>query len=92
MVGNVLMNEYRQPAVPHAREIQVIFLLYLRQFVCKSISLVSSYSHFEKNLAWAVVEAHQVEWSLPTPDVCSSSPVIGKFYIGILSTKLKRQK
>jgi hypothetical protein len=33
----LLMNEYRQPAVPHAREIQVIFLFYLRQFVCKSI-------------------------------------------------------
>ena len=31
--------------------------------------------------SWAVVVAQSVEQSLPTPEVCGSNPVIGKFYI-----------
>ena len=40
-----------------------------------------------------MVVAQLVEWSLPTPKVCGSNPVIGKIYIEhLLSTRLKRQK
>ena len=31
--------------------------------------------------SWAVVVAQLVEWSLPTPEICSSNPVIRKFYL-----------
>ena len=30
---------------------------------------------------WAVVVAHLVEQSLPTPDICGSNPAIGKMYL-----------
>ena len=40
-----------------------------------------------------VLVAQLVERLLPTPDICSSNPVIGKLFItNILSTVLKRRK
>ena len=45
-------------------------------------------------MSWAVVVAQLAVWSLPTPEVCGSNPVLGiehlPFYL--LSTVLKRQK
>ena len=47
------------------------------------------------NIIWRVVGGPQlvaqlVEWSIPTPEICASNPVIGKFYL--LSTVFKRRK
>ena len=49
-----------------------------------------------KKLSWAAVVAQLVEQLLPTPEVCSSNPVIGKLlyqtFICFMSTVLKRRK
>ena len=54
-----------------------------------------------KHLCWSVVRAIRMKtgtklakWSLPTPEVCGSNPIIGKVYIEycLLSTVLKRRK
>ena len=48
---------------------------------------------FKKNyLIGAVAVAQLVEWSLPIAEVCGSKSVIGKIFIYLLSTVLKRRK
>ena len=42
-------------------------------------------------LAWAVVVAQLVERSPPTPEVCGLNAVVGKFYVKIILTVLKRR-
>ena len=49
-----------------------------------TLSWVVLVAKVEDSPEWAVVVAQLVEWSLPTPEVRSSNPIIGK----ILSTKL----
>ena len=43
-----------------------------------SINLMRLFQLIKFSIGWAVVVAQLVEWSLPTPEVRCSKPVIGK--------------
>ena len=45
------------------------------------------YNNINNNISWPVVVAQLEEWSLPTPEIRGSNPVISKF--DLLSTVLK---